>query len=340
MFTPTREGHTPGRPMDSTDLRFISRRSPVICTHGCIATSQPLASEIGLRVLRAGGNAADACVAAVAALNITEPCMTGIGGDGFCLFYDAKQRRVFGLNGSGSSPAALTAEVARQSGGTGGAPLPPKAQGLDPSSVHCVTVPGAAAAWADTVELFGRLPLSEVLQPAIELAEGGFPVNVISSQLWAKQLYQLTTRWGGLERNPGAATMLRADGSPPKAGELMRMPELAATFRALASGGKSAFYTGRIAEAIVATLSAHGGVMTTADLASHESERVTPSDSSVATIVAPFIGPPLSECRTSPLGSTPSASQISTKALAASSLSSQSCTRQPTIFRLQTSRNR
>ena len=264
-------------------LTFTSRRSPVICTHGCIASSQPLASEIGLRILRAGGNAADACVAAVAALNVTEPCMTGIGGDGFCLFYDAKTKTIRGLNGSGPSPAALTPEIARKAGGPGGKPLPADAQGLNLKSVHCVTVPGAAAAWADTIRMFGTLPLAEVLQPAIELAEEGYPVNVIAAQLWRDQLDQLTTNWGGLKGNPGAAAMLRPNGEPPRAGELMRMPELAATFRSLASLGKDGFYRGRIAEAIVETLAAHGGVMSADDLAAHETEEVTP-------ISAPFAG--------------------------------------------------
>ena len=101
----------------SPTLRFHSRRSPLVCGEACIATSQPLASEIGLRVLRAGGNAADACVAAVAALNCTEPCMTGIGGDAFAMFYDAKTRKITCLNGSGGSPAALDLATARAHGG-------------------------------------------------------------------------------------------------------------------------------------------------------------------------------------------------------------------------------
>ena len=108
---------------------YISRRSPQICSHGAIATSQPLASEIGLRVLKAGGNAADACVAAVAALNVTEPCMCGIGGDAFCLFYNAKTRTVHALNGSGAAPSALTLELARATSGPygpkGGTVRPP-----------------------------------------------------------------------------------------------------------------------------------------------------------------------------------------------------------------------
>jgi gamma-glutamyltranspeptidase/glutathione hydrolase len=260
--------------MDSAamPLPFTSRRSPCVCAHGCIATSQPLASEIGLRILRQGGNAADACVAAAAALNCTEPCQCGIGGDAFCLYYDAKTRRVRGLNGSGRAPAALDLPTARATGGPAGGPA--KGNALDPASVHCCTVPGAAAAWCDTVERFGRLPLADVLAPAIALAEGGFPVNVIAAHVWAEEEHQLTSRWGPDWRtkgNPGAVALLKEDGRAPAAGEWMVMPELARTFRALAEAGKSGFYEGRIAKAVVDTLRAHGGTMSEADLAAHTS---------------------------------------------------------------------
>ena len=299
---------------------YNSRRSPLVCSHGAIATSQPLASEIGLRVLKDGGNAADACVAAVAALNCTEPCMCGIGGDAFCLFYDAKTKRVTALNGSGAAPAALTLELARASGGPRGGAVSESYQMLDPSSPHAVTVPGAAAAWSDASRLFGRKPLAEVLQPAIDLAEEGFPINAIAAELWSGCAYQealpavstplwgrcalsfpdalelltrrpgdrdpplqLTSRWGGLENNPGAAALLRPNRSPPKAGEWMRMPELAATFRVLAAEGPSGFYEGRIGKAIVEAVCAKGGVMSVADLAAHRTRVEQP-------ISAPFAG--------------------------------------------------
>ena len=167
-------------------MEFTSRRSPVLCTHGCAASSQPLASEIGLRVLRAGGNAADACVAMAAALNVAEPCMTGIGGDAFCLFFDAKSKSVRGLNGSGRCPAALDLAAVRAAGQTAAA--------LDAASVHCITTPGAAAAWVDTMERFGRLPLADVLAPATALAEEPsrspqprhFPGEASSLGLWTR----------------------------------------------------------------------------------------------------------------------------------------------------------
>ena len=239
-------------------MEFTSRRSPVLCTHGCAASSQPLASEIGLRVLRAGGNAADACVAMAAALNVAEPCMTGIGGDAFCLFFDAKSKSVRGLNGSGRCPAALDLAAVRAAGQTAAA--------LDAASVHCITTPGAAAAWVDTIERFGRLPLADVLAPAIALAEDGVPVNVVSAACWQAQEEQLT-RWA---HNPGVAQFL-PNGRAPRAGEVLAMPELAATFRALAAKGKPGFYGGRVARAIAEAVAANGGRLSEADLAAHVS---------------------------------------------------------------------
>ncbi|MEE6500989.1 hypothetical protein FKM82_004020 [Ascaphus truei] len=132
----------------TSKLEFISRRSPIVCTGGCVASSQPLATNIGLDILRKGGNAADAAVAVAAALNVTEPASTGIGGDCFCLFYKAKTKRVYGLNGSGRSPRALSIDLLKQQGFEEANPIPS-------THAHNVTVPGAAAAWVDTVALFG-----------------------------------------------------------------------------------------------------------------------------------------------------------------------------------------
>ena len=196
--------------------------------------------------------------------------MCGIGGDAFCLFFDAKTQRVHALNGSGCAPAALTLEKARATGGPGGGPIQPGYEMLDPNSAHCVTVPGAAAAWCDASKLFGRKPLAEVLQPAIDLAEGGFPVHPIAAQLWHSNEFQLKDRWAGLETNPGAAALLRPNGAPPKPGEWMTMPELAQTFREVAAhGAHDGFYKGRIAKSIVKALQAKGSVMSEDDLAAH-----------------------------------------------------------------------
>lgn len=160
-------------------ISFPSRRSVVHSTKGIIACTQPLAAQAGLRILRDGGNAADAAVAVAAALNVTEPSSTGIGGDMFCLFFDSETKKVHALNGSGRTPVKASLDQVRKD-----LNLRPEQPGTIPmTSVHSVTVPGAAAGWVDTVEKFGsgRLSLEQILTPAIELAEEGFPVSELAS---------------------------------------------------------------------------------------------------------------------------------------------------------------
>ncbi len=234
-------------------MKFNSRRSPVYATNGMVASSQPLASMAGLRILQAGGNAADAAVATAAALNVTEPTSTGIGGDCFCLYYDVEKERVLGLNGSGRAPQALTPDLLR---GLGYDVMPN-------NGVHTVTVPGASAGWADTLDHFGSMELGMVLKPAIDLAENGFPVAPLTSRSWGLGVPKLKS-------GPHAEEML-IDGRAPMVGELMRNPTLARTFRTLAEHGKPGFYEGRIAKAIIELLSSKGGVMTTDDLKVHRS---------------------------------------------------------------------
>jgi gamma-glutamyltranspeptidase/glutathione hydrolase len=220
-----------------------------------VATSQPLATAAGLRILRAGGNAADAAVAAAAALNVTEPCNTGIGGDCFALHHAAETGEVTALNGSGRSPAALDLARLRREG---------LGDALPRAHPHTVTVPGACAGWADMVERHGRLSLDRVLEPAIELAEEGFPVGPNTAFLWAVGAKtQLATAPGGHELTIG--------GRAPRAGEIFRNPGLARTFRCVAAEGPGAFYRGEIADAIVAVLRANGGAMDARDLADHHS---------------------------------------------------------------------
>jgi gamma-glutamyltranspeptidase/glutathione hydrolase len=232
-------------------MKFNSRRSPVYATHGMAASSQPLATISGLRILQQGGNAADAAVATAAALNVTEPTSTGIGGDCFCTYYDAKSRTVKGLNGSGRAPAHLTLQYLQDHGVTH----------LTTDTPHSVTVPGAAAGWADTLDRFGTMPLEQVLAPAIELAEQGFPVSPITARAWDRGIPQL--------RNGPHSKELLIDGRAPRAGEIMRNPNLARTFRELAEHGKPGFYEGRVAEEIVKVLTDLGGTMTTDDLKKH-----------------------------------------------------------------------
>ena len=160
---------------DPEFVSFPSRRSVVHSTNGIIACTQPLAAQAGQRILRAGGNAADAAVAVAAALNMTEPSSTGIGGDMFCLFYNAKTKKVESMNGSGRSPGSGTLEQMRKD-----LRLSPGEPGTIPmTSVQAVTIPGAAAGWIDTVEKFGsgKLSMKDILTPAIELGEEGFPVG-------------------------------------------------------------------------------------------------------------------------------------------------------------------
>ena len=236
---------------------FNSRRSQVYAKNGVVASSQPLASMAGLSILMQGGNAADAAVATAAALNVTEPTSTGIGGDCFALFYNGKE--VKGLNGSGRAPSGLSLDFLKEKGITT----------LDPFSVHTVTVPGAAAGWVDTIKNFGTMEMKDVLAPAIKLAEEGFPVAPITALYWQRGAERQLKKW------PHANEML-IDGRGPKGGELMKNPTLAQTFKEVAENGKDGFYSGRIAEKIVEILSSYGGTMTTEDLASHKSTFESP----------------------------------------------------------------
>ncbi|KAI0936640.1 hypothetical protein AcV5_004726 [Taiwanofungus camphoratus] len=243
--------------------RFPSRRSQVYGTKGVVSSSQPLATEAGLEILRKGGNAADAAVATSAALNVTEPSCCGIGGDAFCLFYDSKTKTVKALNGSGRSPAKLTIDHVRQRGVTGNQ--------IPVTNLNSVTVPGAAAAWVDTVEKFGsgKLSVAEVLEPAIRLAEEGVPVSEIHAFAWKRSENLIKNA------SPSADEML-LNGKAPLPGQIVKLPNLAKTFRAVAEQGKGGFYKGRIAEAIVELIQSKGGVMELEDLSKHETAFVDP----------------------------------------------------------------
>jgi gamma-glutamyltranspeptidase/glutathione hydrolase len=209
--------------------------------------------------LQAGGNAADAAVATAAALNVTEPTSTGLGGDMFALFYDANTKNVTALNGSGRAPAALTIDLIKQQGLES-----PNHQISNPYHAHNITVPGACAGWCDLIARHGTLPLRDILAPAIELAERGFPVAPTTAYFWQRGAErQLKSALNGNE--------LIIDGRGPNAGEIFYNPGLARTFRAIAEGGKDAYYRGDIARAIAAVVQQSGGVMTTDDLASHAS---------------------------------------------------------------------
>ncbi|BCR97985.1 gamma-glutamyltransferase family protein [Aspergillus luchuensis] len=232
-----------------------------------IACSQPLAASAGQAILAKGGNAADAAIAVAAALNVTEPGSTGIGGDMFCLFYESKTGKVRGLNGSGRSPMNLTLDIARRNleispGQSGNIPL---------NSVLAVTTPGAAAGWVDTLGWFGsgKLSLAEVLEPAVSLAEDGFPVSEISARLWQENEQSLREASSNFRELLKPDTRAKDGVRAPLAGEIMTNPSLARTFRTLATQGKDGFYRGAVADAIVKAVEDRGGLLSHADLVYH-----------------------------------------------------------------------
>ncbi|KAL1614642.1 hypothetical protein SLS54_009612 [Diplodia seriata] len=252
---------------DPDFIQFPSRRSTVHSTKGIVSSTQPLATQAGIRILRQGGNCADAAVAVAAALNMTEPGSTGIGGDCFCLFYDAKTKKVHAMNGSGRAGADVSLESIRKDLG-----IAPGVVGSIPmTSVHAVTVPGAAAGWVDAVERFGsgRLSLEDILAPAVELGEEGFPVSELSSTFWHNS--EQTIR----NASPNFAEMLKKDAAAkdgcraPRPGEIFKNPTLANTFRLLAKNGKKGFYEGPVAEALIKVVQDLGGRLTLQDLKKH-----------------------------------------------------------------------
>ena len=240
--------------MKSASFRFPTRRSVSMSHNGMVATSQPLAAMAGLRMLMQGGNAVDAAVATAAALNVVEPVSTGAGGDAFALTYVARSGEVTALNASGRAPHAQTLEEMQRRGHT----TMPIFGGL------AVTVPGAVAGWADILKRHGSMPLADVLKPAIELAEQGYPVTEV-----------IAGHWKNLERRadqfPTLTKFYLIDGHAPRPGEVFRNLALARTLRAIAAGGPDAFYRGPVAESIVKIVQENGGLMTLDDMTAHTS---------------------------------------------------------------------
>ncbi len=233
---------------------FDSRRSTVWAKRGMVATSQPLAAMAGLRMMMQGGNAVDAAVAAAAVLNVVEPESTGIGGDMFALVWNADEKKVHALNGSGRAPAAASIAELRRQGRLN----------MPDDGVYSVSVPGAVSGWETIIEAHGSMSLAHVLQPAIEYAEDGFPVSDVISNQWAGQAPRLA-------QLPSGHQML-LNGRAPKQGEVMRLPTLAKTLRAVAEGGSPAFYTGKVAEKMASFVQEHGGWLSVQDLADHTSD--------------------------------------------------------------------
>ncbi|MEZ4868851.1 MAG: gamma-glutamyltransferase family protein [Caldilineaceae bacterium] len=267
------------------DAVFRSRRSNVLATRGMVATSQPLAAQAGLDMLKAGGNAADAAIATAAMLNVVEPISTGIGGDCFALYWDAKSKRVTALNGSGRAAAAASiAELERAGYST-----------MPTFTGHAVSIPGTVAGWSDLLERHGRMSLADVLQPAIWTAENGYPVTEIIANGWAMGVKKLRrdADWqsGDLDNGPEQPSghELLIDGRAPRAGELMRIPTLGATMRGIAAEGKAYIYHGEFAHKLSAHVQRYGGWITPADMAAHHSTWDEP-------ITADYRGVTLYEC--------------------------------------------
>lgn len=237
----------------------FATRSEVLAPSVMAATSQPLATQAALDVLRRGGSAVDAAIAANAMLGLVEPTGSGIGGDLFAIVWDPKSGKLHGLNASGRAAGALSLDYFRERGITripSFGPLP-------------VTVPGAVDGWFELHGRFGRLPMAEVLAPAIHYAQSGFPVTEVIAHYWRINV-------GRLASYPGFRETFMPGGRAPAKGEMFANPRLAETYRKLASGGRDAFYKGEIARTIDAYMQANGGLLAYADLAAHRSEWVEP----------------------------------------------------------------
>lgn len=251
-------------------MRWSSQyeRLPVFGTRHAIATSHPAATAIGHAVLQSGGNAVDAALAASAALCVVEPGMTGIGGDCFALYYDARRARVIGINGSGWAPSALPGHLALTD--------------ADSCSAQAVTLPGAVDAWCRLSEDHGSRPLDELFAPAIRLASEGYPVHARVAWDWGQEAARLAT-------HAATAQALLPGGRAPAAGDRHAQPALARTFAAIARNGRAGFYEGPVAEDMVATLQGLGGSHRLEDFAACRSSYVEP-------IATSFAGHRILEC--------------------------------------------
>jgi gamma-glutamyltranspeptidase/glutathione hydrolase len=239
--------------------RAHASRSEIIAPHGMAATSQPLATQIALDILKAGGSAVDAAIAANAALGLMEPTGCGIGGDLFAIVWDAEKGELTGLNASGRAPEAMTLEYFRKNG----------IDKIPPYGPLPVSVPGAVDGWFELHGRYGRLPMNKLLAPAIGYARNGFPVSEVIA-------YYLSRNVESRAEYPGFAETFMPNGRVPKKGEMFRNPRLANTYETIAEKGRDEFYKGSIARKIDAYMAEQGGLLNYDDLAAHESEWVTP----------------------------------------------------------------
>ena len=245
--------------MTDSCSRFATR-SVVMALHGMAATSHPLATQVAVDTLKRGGTAVDGAIAANAALGLMEPTGCGIGGDLFAIHWEAASGELTGLNASGRAPMGLSLDRLR-SLCTG--------DGIPSYGPLSVSVPGAVDGWFELHGRFGRLPMGELLAPAIAYAEEGFPVTPVIAAVWAADAAVLGDY-------PGFADVFLPDGRAPAAGEIFRNRRLAETYRRIATGGRNAFYRGKIAQGIHNCITGQGGYLSHEDLAAHRSEWVQP----------------------------------------------------------------
>ncbi len=244
---------------DRVTGKAFATRSEVIARNGMAATSQPLATQVAIDVLKEGGNAIDAAIAANAMLCLTEPTGCGIGGDLFAMVWNAKEKRLFGLNGSGRSPRSLTLEHLKSL----------ELELVPPRGPLPVSVPGCVDGWFALHARFGRRPMDAILAPAIRYAREGFPVSELIAYYWKSNARVLA-------KYDGFAEQFMPGGEAPRTGEIFRNENLARTLERIATGGRDAFYGGEIARTIAAYMKRQGGFLTEEDLAAHSSEWVEP----------------------------------------------------------------
>lgn len=245
--------------MDRITGKTFATRSEVYATHGMAATSQPLATQVAIDVLKQGGSAVDAAIAANAMLGLVEPTGSGVGGDLFAIVWSAKDKRLYGLNASGRSPKSLTVEKINALG----------IDYLPPHGPLPVSVPGAVDGWFELHDKFGKLSMAENLAPAIQYAREGFPVSEVIA-------YYMGRSAASLGKFPGFKETYMPNGKMPKTGDIFKNPALANTYEKIAKGGRDAFYKGDIAKSIDNYMKAQDGYLSYEDLASHTSEWVEP----------------------------------------------------------------
>jgi gamma-glutamyltranspeptidase/glutathione hydrolase len=252
-------------------------RSPVLAQHGMVASEQPLASEAAVEVLKKGGSAVDAAIAANAMMGLMQPVLNGIGGDLFAIVYDPKTHKLYGYNGSGRAAmgrdlAKMTAEVEAAYKKAGMTPKPH----IPPVGSLPITVPGAVDAWFALHDRFGKLPMKDVLVPAIRYARDGWPVTQLISLYWKGSMASFEKNKGLIEELDNARHTYMPNGHTPAEGEIFKNPDLARTFTMIADGGRDAYYKGPIAKTIDAYFKRIGGDLRYEDFANHHGEWVEP----------------------------------------------------------------